>query len=201
MVAQPALIADGLEFDEAAHAYRLDGKPVPSVTQILEPLHAFDGIPLDVLEAAAERGRKVHAACHLHNVDDLEWSSLDPVIAGYVTGYVKFLRESALQVFLTEKRVASRKYGYAGTLDLFGELNRRRALIDIKSTAAFPRPVGPQTAGYEQGLKETTGDAVQRRYCLLLGRDGTYKLIECAHRQDFTWFLSALNLHRWKLMA
>lgn len=197
MAAQPTPVADRLTFDPDAHRYRLDGRPVPGVTTILEPLNCFEGIPPDVLERAAERGRQVHEAIHLYNVDDLAWDSLDLEIAGYLTGYVAFLKESRMQVFLSERQVASPKYGYAGTLDLFGELNGRRALIDAKSTAVFPRSVGPQLQGYEQALKETTGDTVQRRYCLHLKRDGAYKLIECKNPQDFTVFISCLNLWKW----
>lgn len=206
MAAGSALVSAVLEFDGDAHAYRLNGRPVPGVTQVLEPLNQFDDIPPEVLAAAAERGRQVHEACHLHNVDDLDWSSLSEEVAGYVTGYVRFLRESRLQVFLSEARVASPKYGYAGTLDLFGALPTSRkadraALIDVKSTAAFPRPVGPQVAAYAQALQETTGDKASARYCLHLRPNGTYKLHALTGQQDFTVFMSCLNLHRWLASA
>ena len=49
-------------FDEAKHAYTVDGKAVPSVTQLVAPLGADYDEPEDdmlalTVEAAADRGR------------------------------------------------------------------------------------------------------------------------------------------------
>jgi hypothetical protein len=189
-----------LEFDEPAHAYTLNGKRVPGVTSVLEPLQKLDGIPPDVLAAAAEFGQHVHAACHLHNIGDLDWDSLDPRLALYVQGYLAFLEDTGFQVVHSEKRVGSVMYQYGGTLDLFGMLKRGKSMIDLKSTAALPRIVGPQTAAYNQALYETTGDKATRRYCLHLKPQG-YKLVEQDNRQDFNTFLCALGIARWRAAA
>jgi hypothetical protein len=193
-----------LEFDEPTHSYKLDGRPVPGVTSVLDPLQKLDDIPPDVLAAAAEFGQHVHQACHLHNLDDLDWQSLDPRLALYVEGYRNFLADTGFQVIHSEKRVASKRCQYAGTLDLFGLLQRRPSMIDIKSTAALPRIVGPQTAAYSEALTETTGEKAARRYCLHLGPHlgaRAYKLVEQKNPQDFTVFVSALNIYRWRAVA
>ena len=44
---------------------------------------------------------------------------------------------------------------------------------------------------------DRVGDKVQRRYCLHLRSDGTYRLHHLAGLQDFSVFLSCLNLYRW----
>jgi hypothetical protein len=126
--------------------------------------------------------------------------SLDPRLALYVEGYRSFLTDSGFQVVHSEKRVGSVMYQYCGTLDLFGVLKRGKAVLDIKSTAALPRIVGPQCAAYGQALYETTGDKATRRYCLHLKPQG-YKLVEQTNVQDFNVFLSALNIHRWRAAA
>lgn len=193
-----------LQFNEERHEYRLNGRQVPSVTQILDPLNELDGIPRDVLEAARIFGNHVHTACHWHNTGELEWDTLEGVLASYVRGYLKFLAETAFVVLASEERVASVKCGYAGTLDLRGLLPIRRrptpVLIDIKSTATLPRTVGPQTAAYEHANHEMTGEKIANRYCLHLGPD-RYNLVRLQDGrgiQDFTVFLSALNVHRWR---
>lgn len=186
-----------IDFDAATHTYKLGGKSVPGVSAVLEPLQKLDDIPPDILAAAAEFGTQVHQAVHLFNVDDLVMDSLAPRVARYLDGYCKFLADSRMQILLTEKRVGSPKYGYCGTLDLWGELQKRRALLDVKATAAYPRIVEPQSAAYAQALQETTGDTTQRRYCLHL-RENDYKLTECKNPQDFNVFLSCLNVHRWR---
>jgi hypothetical protein len=192
-----------IEFDAGAHTYRLNGRAVPGVTSVLEPLQMLDGIPWEVLEHARVRGQHVHEACHLHNLGGLEWDSLEDEVAGYVRGYLKFLAESSFVVLASETRVGSPKYGFCGTLDLYGLL-KGPTQIDIKTTATLPRTVGPQTAAYKQAHEETTGQKTKRRSCLHLKADGTYRLVELTDGkgvQDFTVFLSALNLHRWRCGA
>lgn len=192
-----------LRFDPVPHAYTLNGHKVPSVSAVLQPLLNFDGIPLEVLEAARLRGQHVHEACHLHTVGGLVWDSMEDDVAAYVRGYLKFQAEAGFVTIASEVRVASLKYGFAGTLDLYGILKRGEAMVDMKSTAALPRTVGPQTAAYKQALEETTGQKSKRRYCLHL-KPETYKLVEVTEGpglQDWTVFLSALNIYRWRAAA
>ena len=59
-------------FDEVAHAYFLDGKQLPSVTQLLKFVVSFDFVPPDVLEAKRQLGVAVHKACELLDEDDLD---------------------------------------------------------------------------------------------------------------------------------
>lgn len=193
-----------LHFDEPSHTYTLNGRRVPSVTQVLDPLIVLDGIPWDVLEAARIFGNHVHLACHLYNCGTLDWDSLDPVLASYVRGFVRFLTDTGFIVLASEERVASVKMGYAGTLDLRGLLpkpkSKLRCVIDIKSTDQLPRTVGPQTAAYEAAYLEGTGEKTDRRYCLHL-RPDRYTLVSLkdgAGAQDLTVFVSALNLYRWR---
>ncbi len=194
-----------LVFNEERHEYRLNGRIVPSVTDVLQPLLMLDGIPWATLEAARIFGGHVHLGCHYHNTGELEWTTLDDRLASYIRGYLKFLADTSFVVLASEERVASVKCGYAGTLDLRGMLrgrgkNPRRALIDIKSTATLPRTVGPQTAGYSNAYTEMTSEKVDDRYCLHLGPD-EYKLVKLTDGrgvQDFTVFVSALNIHRFR---
>jgi hypothetical protein len=196
-----------LDFDEPSHTYTLNGRRVPSVTQVLDPLQMLDGIPWDVLEAARVFGNHVHTACHLYNLGVLDWDSLDPVLLPYIRAYTKFLTDTGFIVVTSEERVASVKCLYAGTLDLRGLLpigkKRYRCIADIKSTAALPRTVGPQTAAYEAAFTEGSGEKNDRRYCLHLKPD-EYKFVHLKDGpavQDFTMFVSALNVWRWRNAA
>ena len=60
-----------LAFNAESHTYTLDGRALPSVTQVLDPLNELDGVPRDVLAAATEFGTHVHLACDLHDVQDV----------------------------------------------------------------------------------------------------------------------------------
>jgi hypothetical protein len=49
-------VSVAIEFEPAGHEYKLGGRVVPSVSQVLEPLAMLDGIPEKVLEEARIRG-------------------------------------------------------------------------------------------------------------------------------------------------
>lgn len=191
-----------LQFDAATHVYTLDGRVVPSVTQALQVLQTFDGIPAAALEAARVRGVMVHAACDLLDREALDWSSLDPSLVPYVEGYRNWLDESGAVVIASELRVASSTYRYAGTLDMLVEIGSGRlAVVDRKATATLPATVGPQTAAYAQAAEETHGHKRLRRYCLHLhpAHQRGYKLTELKDPADWSVFQSCLNVHHWRM--
>ena len=98
-----------LTFEEEGHRYTLDGRQVPSVTQILKPLDCFENVPPDLLERARELGSHVHLACHLDNRGDLDEESLDQEIWPYLTQYRRFRADCGWKLFASELRVAHPK--------------------------------------------------------------------------------------------
>jgi hypothetical protein len=191
-----------LAFDEASHTYTLDGRKVPSVTQALKSLpNDYAMVDPAVLEQAAGLGRAVHKLIELDLADRLDVNSLDDQLVDYLLQWQAFRATSGFQPILSEARVASSRYRYAGTLDLFGRLNGRLVLIDAKSTAAVPRSAGPQTAGYELALRESRPDLLPigtfvDRFALHLKRD-KWQLVPFRDTADQRVFLSALTIHNW----
>ena len=55
----------GLVFNEDNHTYELDGRPLPSVTEILSILNDFSDVSPYVLAQAARRGTLVHEYCEM----------------------------------------------------------------------------------------------------------------------------------------
>lgn len=166
---------DGLEFDAALHRYTLDGASVPGVTECLKLVSSADyfGVPDEVLAAKAAIGTAVHSLIELDCAGDLDVEDLDPVLVPYHRAWRSFLTASGFRVILSESKVASRRFGYAGQLDLFGDLNAIRATVDAKCVTRVMSSTGPQTAGYTQALRETRPDLLPsgmpcRRYALQL---------------------------------
>lgn len=187
-----------LEFDEAAHVYRIHGAPVPSVTQVLKPLESFARVPLDALENARLRGGHIHLAMALLARDDLDWMTVDESLREYVQSGERFLLDSGITVVASEMRVCSPRLRCAGTIDLIGDWRGRAALFDFKATAVIPPTVGPQTAGYEYLYREHCGQARRRmlRFCVHL-QPGSYRVIPLEDSRDESVFLSALNIYHW----
>ncbi|WP_343792937.1 hypothetical protein [Dokdonella soli] len=175
---------------------------VPSVTQILGPLSAaeYRGVPADVMEAAAQLGTAVHKLIELDVRGELDEDSVTGALLPYLGMWREFRAQSGFEPAASEWRVHSARYGYAGTLDLFGRLNDRWVLIDAKRTAKVPRIAGPQTAGYEIALRESApivsfeaGAAIDR-YALHLTPE-RWQLVPFRSPNDSRVFLSALTVH------
>jgi hypothetical protein len=186
-----------IDFEKDRHEYRIDGIPVPSVTQVIKPLENFEGIPLDVLEAARVFGQHVHEACALLVRDLLDWSSLDSALVPYLIGAKRFLDESGITVIASEMRLACPRLRVAGSLDLIGVLSSSEAVLDFKVTAAVPYSVGPQTSAYERLYRNMFGGQPRKRYCVLLQPED-YRVTRLTDPADWNIFLSCLNLHHWK---
>lgn len=186
-----------IEFEPEGHVYRVDGSVTPSVTQILDPYTSLEFVDRETLRRAAEFGSHVHAACHLFNMDELDRAALDPALEPYIAGWERFLDESGAVVVLSEHRVASRKYGYAGTFDSLVHWGKSRRLIDIKSGTVVPKTVGPQLAAYAEAYAEESGVKVRDRYCIHLPGEGKYNSHKLTDPRDWSIFQSALNLHNW----
>lgn len=188
--------SESLSFEPTTHTYCVEGRKVPSVTQVLEPYTGLDYVDRRALEDARIRGTLVHAAIHRLNVlGQLEAAELAQ--APYINAWLDFVSETGATVLLSERRVYSEKYGYAGTLDSVLLRDSREGLYDVK-TGVVPKTVGPQTAAYLQALREQDGIRWRSRYCVQLREDGTYRLHKLTDRRDWNIFLSALNIYRWR---
>lgn len=185
-----------LLFDAASHTYRLDGKVIPGVTTVLAPLNDLSRIPRDVLARKAALGTSVHTACELVNHGTLDYEGLDDQVRQYVDQYLLFLEQGGFEVVLTERRVCSRRHRYAGTLDLWGHLGERTALLDIKTACDVAPVYGPQTAAYAVALEEQDGLKTDERYILRLAPD-LYRLEPMPRPDDKAVFFAALTLHNW----
>lgn len=210
-----------LVFDEASHTYRLDGKPIPSVTTILKELSAreYRFVAPQLMADAAWLGQAVHKVIELDVQGTLDEDTLDGTLIGYLRKWRQFLAQSGFQPLLSEQRVFSRKHHYAGTLDLFGMLHRRLAMVDAKRCAQVPRTAGPQTAAYETALRESHPEAIAAaakaidwklsapppidRYALQLtpADNPGWQLVPFKNSSDARVFLSAHTLNTWSNAA
>tara|TARA_R110000751_G_scaffold125443_10_gene227115 strand:- start:3990 stop:4586 length:597 start_codon:yes stop_codon:yes gene_type:complete len=192
-----------LEFTEEGHLYKWNGEKVLSVTQTLEPLYAYSGIPDHIMKAASERGTAVHLACeYLDNGVEFD---ISPEIEPYLEAWKTFLIDSQFECELVESLLYHPLYRYAGAVDRVGQLpgkgrgKKRRAIIDIKTTVNLMPTAGPQLAAYLEAFNVNFKDMpAQDRYVVQLKKDGTFKFHKHADKSDFQLFLSCQNIVKWK---
>ena len=188
-----------LAFDATAHAYTVDGRRVPSVTQVLELAGLVD--KRWFTDFARDRGTYVHQLLELHDTGDLDEASIDPQLAPYLDAWTAACRDLGARWSHVEHRMADATLGVAGTLDRFGVLAGKPTIADIKTGAAEDY-IGIQLAGYAY-LAELTGLAPSarrvRRVGVFLKSDGSYRLVEYADRTDLDVFRAALTVAHWRL--
>lgn len=187
-----------LTFDEAAHAYYWSGKRVPNVTGILQVLHRFDMVDPVVLAKAQQRGKDVHFACELFDLDELDEDTLAPHLQGYVEGWKKFVRESSPNWAHIEQPIYHPTFNYAGTPDREGAFTFQGcriedALIDIKSAEQLHPVWGLQLAAYN-GAR---GKPHRRRFSVQVRDDGTYQIREWNAPDDWPVFVSLCTTRTW----
>ncbi len=193
---------DKLIFKAETHEYFLDGAKIPSVTQVLKDagIINFSNVSIEILNAACLFGIAVHKTCELYDMQNLDESSLDPNLQPYLNAWIKFRKDTKFEIKGIEKKVYSRKFRYAGTLDRVGFLFiNKYSVIDIKTGFELSPATAIQTAAYDYAYQEMIGTrAHNKRYSVLLKPDGTYKVEEYKNKNDFDIFLAALSVYNFK---
>lgn len=178
-------------FEPETHKYFIDGKEVPSVTQVLVEAGLIDLSFYN--EEGKKRGSAVHQACQYLDEDDLDVESISPGLRPYVEAYINFKKETDFKPELIEHQVYETFYGFAGTVDRTGIMRGKRVLIDIKTGSIAPF-AAIQTAGYTACLHND----FYHRFGLCLKPNGAFKLLEFNDSNDESIFLSALAVAKWK---
>ena len=107
-------------FDKENHIYTVDGKIVPSVTQILDLLsyEEFGKIDKSTLEYASKRGTAIHEATESLDLG-LE-TEVDAETEPYVKAYMDFTRDYKPTWLGIEEMVYHPEFEFCGTIDRIG---------------------------------------------------------------------------------
>ncbi len=189
-------------YTDDPHEYRIDGRKVPSVTEVVGdilPGYKADNWYLQV-------GSTVHACLAkvaLGQPFDLDLSNQEPedktMIEGKIVAGRKFLDTCTGGLLHIEKHMWSVRNQSAGTCDLVMSpgLGEKPYLVDYKGTLTKAIPY--QLGGYSQLLLEQ-GENVRYGIGVELRGDGTYKTSEVydllRRRADFLVLLRAFNIRR-----
>jgi CRISPR/Cas system-associated exonuclease Cas4 (RecB family) len=185
------------------HFYWVDGEFMPSVTHILDVAapKEFGLINFfkqntpeeidDISTKAKDNGSLVHDSCEklLNGVEvpikDFQLKAKKALMS--FTSWYDTFKPTKMS---TEQMVASKKYKYAGTLDLVCNLGGKRVLVDFKtnkSSIYFTNKL--QVMAYKQAYEETSGEKIDECYILRLGTTHKigyeYKLIDEVDIKDF----------------
>ena len=107
-----------LKFNEEKHQYFLDDILIPSVSEIIKPIHdkIYKDINKNTLEIASDKGTRVHRAIEFMSKYNL--NKFDEDIVGYVDAYKKFRNDNPTWKLLhSELRTYNKALLYGMTID------------------------------------------------------------------------------------
>jgi len=197
----------GLRYDPQTHTYWLGKEKLPGVTEILRAAgfsYAF------YREGDGDTGTYGHQVLQMYLAGTLE--SYDPAFEPWMTGIRMFMKEERPEVFISPERGLERilysdRYKYAGTLDFAGVLKRWRGKVGIAdwkfwghSSRLVVDTAGLQSAAYGELFREYEFECMRTRMprAAVHFFPGGYSIFDLRERQDWDYFLSALNCWRWR---
>ena len=166
-----------LQFFDKGHVYMLDGERLPCVSDLCRFLHReiYKEAPVWQLEAAADRGTKVHAATEV--LDKTGQAEIDGDYVPYLEAYARFLREHEVFWELIEHPDYHPELRYAGTIDRYGMVDGLHTLVDLKTTYTVYKPLCSASLNLYRLMLEAREKMVEKMMIIHLKKDGTYKLI------------------------
>ena len=166
-----------LEFYDKSHVYELDGDRIPCVSDLCRFIHKeiYKDAPLWQMEAAADRGTKVHAATEA--LDKTGRAEIEDSYLPYLQAYAQFRQEHEVQWELIEYADYHPELMYAGTIDRYGMVDGYHTLVDLKTTYRVYKPLCGASLNLYRLILEARQKAVERLMIIHLKKDGTYKLV------------------------
>lgn len=139
-----------MTFNEEKHEYKVKGKVVPSVSEIMKCatcLYYTDEIPPRVLELACKKGSAVHKAIEDYLL--FEEYRIDQQYEPIFEQFVNWLETYRPKIIKVEYQMTNGKY--AGTCDLICRINEKTIGIDYKTSSQLhTQMIAIQEAAYNE---------------------------------------------------
>lgn len=199
-----SLASDDILLQEEPRRYLYRGQRYRSLTDRIHDAgfgDDFSRVSPERMAFAQTRGRMVHLACQYVDEGQLDPSTVDARIAGYVDAYRKFIRDCPVKTILSERRLVCESLQMGCTPDWIGFIHGsgRRCVIERKTTQHRSPSARLQTAGQKLVWNVLNPhQPVYERYGLRLCIDGTYQLSEHTDAEDELAFIDALEFSKHK---
>ncbi len=202
--------------------YWIDGQPYVSVTEVLKvldkpalmrwygkqvylamladpSLNESDALsaPYAISGSAKARGSTGHSIVEAYKQTKNYIEGIDEKYRGYAQAFYQWTKDNHVHIVEHERTVVSKKFGYAGRLDLLVQLNGSPDLVvaDVKTGKDIYSEAFLQLSAYRQALSED-GVVADGIAVLLLQEDGSYKYQLC--QTDYiVEFRAAKRLWEW----
>lgn len=161
------------------------------VTEILSPFSGYQNAPPEILDAAKDRGEKLHEYAHSFIYEIGLWG-FDHAIEGYIKSLEQFWGEG-YPVLMSEERLYCDELQITGKFDALIKMDDKLTLIDWKTSYAPNKTWPLQASAYHYLLKKNGYDAERIIFVKLDRKGEAPKLYEYA--PDFDLFLKCYELY------
>ena len=210
-----------IKFNEKAHRYTLDGKPLTGVTTILgviaKPalIQWSANMAVDYLianpgdykgarkayaikrDAAADIGTIAHK--WIEDWINGEKPKENPEVSHMTDNFVEWATDNEVEFLASEKIVYSKKHWFAGTLDFLCKIKGKTYLGDIKTSSGIYDEYFFQTSAYQLALQEHEDIKIDGHVIVNCKKDGGFnKKFSFDYDKNIKAFLGALDIYRRK---
>lgn len=179
-----------IEFIEQEHLYLVDGVITPSVTQILQFLFPdkYKDVPPEILAKKAEYGSILHKVIEIaeqeqmFNIEQIKYKieGINYIIENSFEQYLKLKEKHRIKV-LEQEQIVAYKNLYCGTFDMIANINNKKSLIDIKTTAELDKEyLSWQLSFYELAK----GKQFEKLYVIWLPKKSLGELMEIPRKSE-----------------
>jgi hypothetical protein len=149
-------------------------------------------------EQAADIGKLFHAWADDYAQGKNPAMPTNPMLLKAVEQYLIWIKENKVVFKDSEKVVYSKKYNYAGTLDIVAEVNGKLCIIDLKTSSGIWDEYLLQVAAYKWALQEEFPEQrIDHVVIVRCGRDGSFEVKEVNdYEPNMNAFVGALILYR-----
>ena len=163
-----------LEYIDSSHQYIYDGCLIPSVSEILKFIfpNKYSCVPQHILASKANWGTAIHNAIECHE-KHLPFS-LNPMQMITFEEYLRIKEYNRIEVVEQETMVHF-EGRFGGRLDMIANVNGKRSLVDIKTTAKLD----VESLAFQLGLYAMAyGEDFESYYCIHLPKKDLGRLVE-----------------------
>lgn len=152
------------------------------------------------LKKAGDYGTLLHEAIERYIKTGKEEKFQNATLQKGYTDFLTWAKNNKVEFKLSEKKVYSRKYNFAGTLDFTAIVNGKKVVGDLKTSSGIWDEYWLQLAAYKHAIQEEFPQTkVDHTLIIRCGKDGAFEVQELDDfEKNIKAFEGACALYEWQ---
>lgn len=154
-----------------------------------------------VKKDAATHGTDLHGLVEDYVNQCIDSNNGESIVALHteIKAFADWAKENKIRFVESEKKVYSKEYWYAGTLDILAEKDGQLFIADVKTGASIYPEYYFQMAAYRKCWQEMGGEELSGSCVIRMGKDGSFETgWRFDYLTDLKAFMGALAIYRAK---